>query len=177
VPGKEGGMGCIVAFADADNGWIGSGNKFEMTTDGGVTFSPITLPAGAGKVASMSLRTPKDGYLIDSAGMLYITSDGGKTWTPKSLGFTNPEILGFGSGPFINETPKAAVRFTDADNGVVVLGLKGKTSMIALRTNDGGNTWKEETLPVELGTPYLSPDSRFLTINNWGDGLIVLKYE
>jgi hypothetical protein len=98
-------------------------------------------------------------------------------WQSKSLGLTTPEILGFGSGPFINETPKAAVRFVDENNGVVVLGLAGKTSMVALRSADGGKTWKEKPLPVELGTPYLSRDSRFLTINNWGDGLTVLKYE
>ena len=79
--------------------------------------------------------------------------------------------------PFVNETPQAAVRFIDADHGLVVLGLSGKTSMIALRTADGGKTWKEESLPARLGTPYISRDGKFLAVNKWNDGVILLKHK
>ena len=174
---KAGGMACILAFADAKTGWVGSGTKFQMTTDGGATWEELALPKDVSKVAAISLRTPTDGYLIDGNGILHITQDGGKTWSSRSLGLDNPSIMGFVSGGFVNETPQAAVRFMDANHGLVVLGLAGKTSMVVLRTADGGKTWKEESLPAELGKPYLSRDGKFLTVNQYGKGLIVFKYE
>ncbi len=174
---KAGGMGCILSFADAKTGWLGFGNKFQMTSDGGATWKELALPAEVTKTAAVSLRTPTEGYLVDQDGVLHVTQDGGKTWSSRSLGLNAPGIKGFASGAFINETPQAAVRFTDANHGLVVLGLSGKTNMIALRTADGGKTWKEESLPAETGTPYLSRDGKFLTVNQWGKGLTVLKYE
>ncbi|MBN2242079.1 MAG: hypothetical protein JW793_05265 [Acidobacteria bacterium] len=177
IEGKTGGMGCILAFADAKTGWLGSGDKFEMTADGGATWKAMALPEGAGKVAAISLRTATDGYLVDQNGALYTTRDGGKTWSSGSLGLQNPGILGFASGPFINETPQAAVRFSDADNGLVVLGLSGKANLIALRTADGGRTWKEESLPAEVGKPYLSRDGKFLSVNQWGKWITMLQYK
>lgn len=178
VADKAGGFGCLVSFTDAKTGWFGFGNKFEMTTDGGATWTGLTLPEEVTKVASISLRTPADGYLVDDKGVLYITSDGGRTWSSRSLGLDNPAIMGFVSGGFVNEVPQVAIRFTDANNGVVVMGLSGKASMIALHTADGGKTWKEESLPATLfGAPYISRDGKYVTINKWGEGTTLLKYE
>jgi len=174
---KAGGMGCILSFADAKTGLFGFGAKFQMTTDGGATWKELALPKDISKVAAISLRTPTDGYLVDGDGVLQITKDGGKTWSSRSLGIDNPSILGFVSGGFVNEIPQAAVHFFDANHGLVVLGLSGKTSMIALRTADGGKTWKEESVPAGLGAPYISRDGKFLTVNQWGKGVMLLKYE
>jgi photosystem II stability/assembly factor-like uncharacterized protein len=174
---KAGGMGCILSFADAKTGWLGFGDKFETTADGGATWKELALPEGVGKVAAISLRTPADGYLLDENAVLHVTQDGGKTWSSQSLGLEAPSILGFASGAFINEIPQAAVRFVDSDHGLVVLGLEGKTSMVALRTADGGKTWKEESVPSKLGAAYISRDGKFLTVNKWGEGTTVLKYE
>jgi len=177
VADKAGGMGCILAFADTKTGWFGSGDKFQMTADGGATREELALPENVSKVAAISLRTPTDGYLVDGDGVLHVTQDGGKTWSSRSLGLDNPSIMGFAGGPFINETPQAAVRFVYAGHGLVVLGLSGKTSMVALRTADGGKNWAEESLPAELGKPHLSRDGKFLTVNQWGNGVALLKYE
>ncbi|MGD9161823.1 MAG: YCF48-related protein [Desulfobacteraceae bacterium] len=170
-----GGMASILAFADAKTGWVGSGSKFKMTTDGGATWNELTLPKDVTAVAAISLRTPKDGYLIGKNGILYITADNGKTWKSCSLGLENPVILGFGSGGWINETPQAAVRFINANNGLVVLGLDGNTNMIAMRTANGGKTWKKESVPAKLGKPFISRDGRFLTVSKWQEGLTLLK--
>ena len=90
----------------------------------------------------------------------------------------NPAVKGFVSEGFVNEIPQAAVRFTDAEDGVAVLGLSGKPGMIAMQTADGGRTWEETGLPVKLfGAPYISRDCRLVTINKWGEGTTVLKYE
>jgi len=178
IPDKAGGFGCLVTFADAETGLLGFGDKFQMTTDGGATWKELVLPKDVSKVAAISLRTPADGYLIDSSGVLHITQDGGNTWSSQSLGLENPDIMGFVSEGFVNEIPQAAVRFIDDNHGLVVLGLKVKTSMIALRTTDGGKTWKEESLPAKLfGAAYISRDGKFVTINKWGEGTTLLKYE
>jgi photosystem II stability/assembly factor-like uncharacterized protein len=177
VAEKAGGMGCLLSFADAKTGVFGFGNKFQMTTDGGATWKELALPKDVSNVAAISLRTPTEGYLVDKDGVLHITQDGGKTWSSRSLGLNAPSIKGFVTGGFVNETPQAAVRFLDANHGLVVLGLSDKTSMIALRTANGGKTWKEEILPAELGKPYISRDGKFLTVNQWGKGLTLLKYE
>jgi len=168
-----GGLASILAFADAKTGWVGSGNKFKMTTDGGATWNDLTLPDGVKAVAAISLRTPKDGYLLAKNGVLYITRDGGKSWKSCSLGLENPVILGFDN--VWVETPQAAVRFTDAKNGLVVLGLSGNDNMIALRTADGGKTWKKESVPAKLGKPFISRDGKFLTVSKWQVGLTLLK--
>jgi len=177
IADKQGGMGCLVAFADPKTGWFGFGTKFQTTTDGGTTWKELALPNDANNVAAISLRTPKDGYLVDKNGVLYITKDGGQTWSSQSLGLNSPNIMGFVSSGFVNETPQAAVRFSDANHGLVVLGLSGETSLFALRTADGGKTWKKETLPAGLGKPYISRDGKYLTVNQWGKGTTLLKYE
>jgi photosystem II stability/assembly factor-like uncharacterized protein len=174
---KAGGMGCILSFADAKTGLFGFGTKFQMTADGGATWNELALPQNVSKVAAISLRTAKDGYLVDKDGVLHITQDGGKTWSSKSLGLDAPNILGFVSAGFVNEIPQAAVRFLDAKHGLVVLGLSGKTNLVALRTADGGKTWKEENLPAGLGAAYISHNGKFLTVNLWGKGTTLLKYE
>jgi len=133
-----------------------------MTTHSVATWNELMLPRNVGGVAAISLRTPTNGCLIGKNGILYITQDGGRTLASRSLGLNNQEILGFGSGGWINETPQAAVRFTDAAHGLVVLGPSGNTDMIALRKADGGKTWKEESVPAELGKPFISRDNLML---------------
>ena len=159
-----------MAFADTETGWVGSGAEFQITTDGGATWEELVLPEGVSQVAAISLRTPMDGYLVDMDGVLHITQDGGKTWLSKSLGLEAPSIMDL-------DTPWAAVRFSDADHGLVVLGFFGESSMVALRTVDGGETWEEESLPVGSGTPYLSRDGKFLTVHQFSKGLTLLNYE
>jgi photosystem II stability/assembly factor-like uncharacterized protein len=160
----------LLAFADTETGWAGSGAEFQMTTDGGATWEDLVLPEGVNDVAAISLRTPTDGYLVDMDGILYITQDGGKTWTSQSLGLDDPTVMPL-------ETPAAAVRFFDADNGLIILGLFGDTNMMALRTADGGATWEVESLPSGLGVPYLSRDGKFLAVHQFSKGLTLFKYK
>jgi photosystem II stability/assembly factor-like uncharacterized protein len=142
-----------------------------MTTDGGASWEELVLPEGVSEVVALSLRTPTDGYLLDADGVLHITQDGGQTWSSHSLGFDDPTIYPL-------ETPAATVRFFDAENGLVVLGLFGESEMRALRTADGGQTWEEESLPVGVGKPYLSRDGTFLSVYAFSKkGLTLLKYE
>jgi photosystem II stability/assembly factor-like uncharacterized protein len=166
--GKDG----VLSFVDADTGWAGTESEFNATTDGGATWETLTLPEGVLEVAAISLRTSEDGYLLETNGVLHTTQDGGTTWS--SIGTLARE-----DGSEITDVPtgQAPVRFLDADHGMVVLDL-GKDGMTVLRTKDGGQTWKEESLGVDWSTPYLSPDGMYVTLVTVLDPeIIVLRYQ
>jgi photosystem II stability/assembly factor-like uncharacterized protein len=167
----------MVSFLDDTTGWIRTQRGLQATTDGGQTLQEITLPEGIEDIMGISLRTPTDGYVVDSAGVLYTTSDGGQTWSSQTLGVdlaTYTIIL-----PTTNTTT-AAVRFADAEHGVVVLNLAGggQVRVVALRTADGGQTWAEESVTSTMwgAVPYLSPDGMFLTLYD-SEQVTVFRYQ
>jgi photosystem II stability/assembly factor-like uncharacterized protein len=171
------GQSCMLSFLDDATGWIHTRQGLWMTTDGGETLQEIALPGGIETIMGISLRTPTDGYVVDSAGVLYTTSDGGQTWSSQTLGVdleTYTIILP------TSDTTTAAVRFADADHGVVVVNLAGggQVRVVALRTADGGQTWEEESVTSTMwgAVPYLSPDGMFLTLYDSGQ-ITVLRYQ
>lgn len=145
-----------------------------MTTDGGATWEELVLPEDVSKVAAVSLRTPTDGYLVDVNGVLHITQDEGKTWSSQSMGLDEDAMI------MDLDTPQAAVRFSDVDNGLVILGLLGggNSGIVAFRTADGGETWEEEGISDRLGMPYLTRDSAFFTVYTLNSReIVVFQYE
>jgi photosystem II stability/assembly factor-like uncharacterized protein len=75
----------------------------------------------------------------------------------------------------------AAIRFFDADRGLIVLNLigdEGKTKVVALHTADGGQTWEDEVVTSEIGNLHLSPDGKVLTITSYLDSgkITVFRY-
>jgi photosystem II stability/assembly factor-like uncharacterized protein len=89
--------------------------------------------------------------------------DGGKSWSTQTLGldkYGEMKLLP------VTETTTAAMRFIDADHGIVVLSLAGggDSQVVALRTTDGGQTWEEEIVPAKLSIPYLTRDGALLTL-------------
>ena len=169
---KAGGFDCLLAFADTVTGWAASDRGFEATTDGGATWEELVLPEGVGEVVAISLRTPGDGYLLDTDSALHVTQDGGKTWS--LMGTLKRED---GSAVTGLLPAQAAVRFLDAEHGMVVVDL-GKAGMTVLRTRDGGQTWKEESLGVDWAAPYLSRDGMIVALVTTMDPeIIVLQYQ
>jgi hypothetical protein len=164
-----------LSFLDAETGWLATSNQLGMTTDGGQTWEAIPLPEGIQDIAAASLRTATDGYLLDIAGVLYITSDGGQSWSAHSLG------LDLEDSTFPNhDTASAAIRFLDADHGVIALSLAngGDSRVIVLRTADG-QTWRQENVmkAALLVSLYLSRDASTLTVANKMESQItVLRY-
>ena len=161
-----------VSFSDERTGWgmTTERREFYATADGGKSWTAIPLPEGMGRPAALHLRTARDGYILDTAGYLFATADGGKNWTARSLGLAEGETI-----PPLNHS--AAVRFSDALRGVAVFsvlgGGEGRTR--ALRTSDGGATWREEPLPAPIGMFHLSRDGVFLThMDLYDNGKITL---
>lgn len=149
----------FISFVDDQVGWAASSSagKLWATADGGQTWTEVALPEDSGEIATVALRTASDGYLLDSSGTLYVTADGGQSWSAQSMGLENNVLT-------TTNIPLAAMRFTDADNGVVIATLVGgQGAFLALRTADGGQTWEQEVLPVDFGSPYLTHDGTLLT--------------
>jgi hypothetical protein len=166
-------MASILAFAmTKQDGLVQVSNSADHRR--GAHGQNLALPDRVTAVAAISLRTQLTGYRLIRAHPVQYQGCC-KSWTSCSLGLKDPVIQGFGSGGWINETPEAAIRFTDANNGLVVLGLSSRDSMIALRTSDGGKSWKEEAVPAKNGKPFISRDGRFLTVSKWLEGLTLLK--
>jgi photosystem II stability/assembly factor-like uncharacterized protein len=151
-----------LSFLDAETGWLAASNQLGITTNGGQTWEAIPLPEGVQDIAAISLRTVTEGYLLDINGVFYTTPDGGQSWSSHSLDLGNSTLLN-------HETASAAIRFSDADHGVMALNLasEGESKIIVLRTVDGGQTWAPEnvmtTAPL-LVSLYLSRDGSTLTV-------------
>jgi photosystem II stability/assembly factor-like uncharacterized protein len=168
---------CQLSFLDTQTGWVANVGKLSVTTDGGETWQEITLPEGIATIAAISLLTPSEGYVVDYDGNLYITSDGGANWSSqKTL-----DLEKYGELKLVppSNLASVAMRFLDADHGVIVLNLigGGDNKVVALRTADGGQTWQEESVPAEIGVPYLSSDGKFLTLYGLlNSDVTVLRY-
>ena len=159
-----------ISFLDARTGWVGSSNQLWATDDGGQTWTELALPAVAGSVIANALRTADDGYLLDAEGTLHVTNDGGESWTSHSLGLED-EIL---ASPTVQT---AAMRFFDESNGVLILNLEGEPGLTALRTSDGGQSWMQESVPVDPGVVHLTHDGALLTVVAGVRGdLVVVRY-
>ena len=165
-----------LSFLDANTGWIATPHQLGVTTDGGQTWEDVPLPGDVQEIAAIFLRTPTDGYLLDVNGVLYVTTDAGQSWSSHPLGLDLE-----GSAIPSRETASAAVRFTDADHGLVVIHLAGGLSsrVVALRTTDGGQTWEQEDVTTTslLVALYLSHDGSVLTVTDQTEAqVIVLRY-
>jgi photosystem II stability/assembly factor-like uncharacterized protein len=131
-------VGCTkygISFADAKTGWVAgscgdTGPFFEVTHDGGVTWTAQPFPCGAGCVLNPpQFTSPLDGELVggESGFGLYRTTDGGKTWTERAA-----------------SVPAAFPYFIDATHGVA-MGATGNSNPNAVlwTTADGGDSWAQ----------------------------------
>jgi photosystem II stability/assembly factor-like uncharacterized protein len=99
------------------------------TSDGGVTWSGLTLPGK--RPLDADFVDPEHGWAVDGAGTgtwLFRTADGGQTWAPVS---TNT-ALSFNIVP-IDE----AIHFVDLMHGYAASEFAGDF----YRSGDGGHTW------------------------------------
>ena len=152
----------FLSFLDARTGWAATPHQLGMTVDGGATWTDVTLPENVQEIAAIALETAVDGYVLDKGGNLFVTQDGGQTWVSRSLG---PMIRG-DKRLFDLASPTAAIRFLDANHGVVILSLigGGERETLAMYTSDGGRTWEEQSLVEQFGAVHLTRDGRFLTL-------------
>jgi photosystem II stability/assembly factor-like uncharacterized protein len=99
------------------------------STDGGLHWNYPPSPPLGGYVGNLALSATTGGvtgWLAMVRGPLYVTTDGGRTWTPANL--RGAEVGPAGSG-------EIEVVFTDPRHGWAA------TSTEIFRTSDGGRQW------------------------------------
>jgi hypothetical protein len=171
-----------MSFLDEQTGWAASPIRLQQTTDGGTSWNNITLPwTDSQNIATIELRTATDGYILTTQGNLYSTADGGQHWETYALGL-NPEeelITARTVGQY------AAMRFWDAQQGMVVFSLSDRTVWYAI-TQDGGQSWQRDEISLLRDQSYyyhlfLSRSTPLLTVTdsflNGQNSSIVLRYE
>ncbi len=162
------GISKSIRFLDEQTGWAASEKELWATTDGGQTWVDVPLPESDITILAVELLTEVDGYLLAHPGILYATHDGGVTWTSLDLGLGEDQVSLFAL---------PTMRFFDAQSGLIVTKVGGK-GVVAFRTANGGATWEQQEVSVDLETSnptfYLSADGETLTIK---DNLVmVLRY-
>ncbi len=143
----------------------GSQTVFQMelavTTDGGVSWTAITLPAEIGVVASFSCASADTcavlGLNLAGNPVFLETTDGGQTWSTHA---GPPELK---ANTKVNTIDCLSVTNCLA----VVSGYKGSGYAVALTTSDGGASWSDAALPASfvpmLGAQCLSGGTCVMT--------------
>jgi photosystem II stability/assembly factor-like uncharacterized protein len=161
------GRECPMSFFDENNGWFYQNEKLRSTADGGRNWEELTLPAKAATIKAVQLRTKNDGYVLDISGNFLTTNDGGKTWSKTQLPLQKYHLQGI----MEFESAVAGIRFFNKDEGVIVASFSGgerEDRVQAFRTKDGGQNWQSELVSPGSGVIFLSPDARFVTVQNLG---------
>ncbi len=124
------------SFSTSDSGFVcgsrSSRGVLFHTLDGGSSWSAITLPGSPAPLNDLDLSTSSPfGVVAGDSGYVAVTSDGGRNWTDRSIGWTT-----WPSGGHVE-----AVTFTDSLHGWAVgRALSGSGPRFAA-TTDGGRSW------------------------------------
>jgi photosystem II stability/assembly factor-like uncharacterized protein len=113
-------------FADTLTGCVVGGDDRDFravvlrTTDGGVSWTPATVPSGARFLRSAYFVSPDEGWACGRSGTIIHTTDAGQTWASQTTGV---------------DTTLFDIEFAD--------GLRGMAAgnSVVLSTTDGGLTW------------------------------------
>lgn len=164
--------GCkFISFVDRQTGWIAAPQLLAETRDGGKTWMELVLPDGLKEIVAADRLDASQGFLMDAGGTMFVTRDAGKTWTRMKMPWK-------GENPPFSTAPVAALRFNDALHGTALMWRKmPQLELTAMRTDDGGRTWKVEKVPVKYGGIFLAPDGKTLTVSGVNGETSVWRYQ
>lgn len=168
-----------LSFLDENTGWVATLERFKYknkevmlgsTKDGGKTWEGIVLPDEIEDILSIHLRTPENGYVLDSKKNLYITKDGGKSFSKQPLNIEDIDLMA-------NFAQQIILKFSDENNAFIA--YKDKSAKLkAARSNDGGKTWTNETIPDSpIGALHLSQDGKIITLTRVNKPIKILEYK
>jgi photosystem II stability/assembly factor-like uncharacterized protein len=135
----------LVAFPDAQDGWVAAWDRLLHTSDGGVSWSPQTIGIDDYHLVSGIAAGDKDHCCVsanssDGQGFsIYYTTDGGANWSQADL-----------SGTDAANGSSTAVCFADPHDVWV-----GATGDRLLRSTDGGQTWTESSIPTDDRSEFI----------------------
>jgi photosystem II stability/assembly factor-like uncharacterized protein len=141
-------------WATHDGGWVTALDdvKISRTIDGGANWTTSTVTTNDNEwVFSLDAKSASECWILtynlaEGGSKIYVTKNGGQTWTRKGAN-TFPAPTGFGDG----------IQFLDSQNGVV-FGDPVNGEFEIYRTSDGGETWVQveaakipDAFPGEFG--------------------------
>ncbi|MDP2302777.1 MAG: YCF48-related protein [Ignavibacteria bacterium] len=145
-----------VAFTDQNIGVVvGEKYKIGFTTDGGVNWTPATLPTitGTPNFRDVSFINSNTVIAVGDA-MVMVSNDAGKNWS--NSGATVPEVL-------------TGLEFKDPTNGWAVGAKTSPRSIALLYTSDGGVNWTNrvdysvfDTMKTVTDVAYNSAGNAFI---------------
>ena len=162
-PPDPNGFGAGVVFVDPTHAWVlPSSGPLYRTRDSGRTWDPLSLPCGEyDHPAGPSFLDERSGYLVcggqPAAGnqekALYVTNDGGDTWTERSGTY----VLHPNAGRTVPATGYASgLQFRNTKMGLLSAARGG-----IFRTQTGGLTWRQVFYAEDIGD-FTWPTSRRL---------------
>ncbi len=162
----------FLSFLDAKTGWAATSTRLVTTTDGAAGLTDGVLPEGADRIAAISLVDIGNGFLLAQSGEIFFTKDNGQTW--KAAGALPLKDIAIAD----KNPPVAAMRFTDAGHGIVIVPSAGGGSsrVTAFHTSDGGATWIQETVTDVFGFPVIAHDGKTLTLYTITSKILVYQY-
>ncbi len=161
------------SFLDETTGWLSNSHIFGTTADGGATWTLQPIPETANNIATIDTYAAGEGYLLDQSGVLFFTQDDGIHW--REAGRLEIDEIVFPPTAY----QLAAMRFSDTNHGLIVVSSSpyGKdTPVTAFHTDDSGETWISESVPVLAGPVYLAREGGYLTVITANGQLTLLKY-
>lgn len=151
-----------VFFTDADNGWIGGAtpppgeeeglggpSALLATTDGGHTWqTSYNIPVSIYRIFFVDKNT---GWASGSKGMMYNTSDGGRSWDTQRTELETSDgpmdLTGEGAKRFAMR----GVQFVDKDNGFASATATEEQTGRLIVTSNGGAAWRRVWIVTGAG--------------------------
>ena len=128
-----------IAITSADLGgsgifaWAVGGKKLIVSTNKGQAWKTVKLPSSKTRIRQVSFTAPKAGFLLDTTGRLWNTSNGGSSWKERiSAGTQSISGISFGS----------------SSSGYLSVESFGDdfTNAYILHTSDGGQSWRPQAI-------------------------------
>ena len=146
----------FIRFVSPDTGFVAGGmtagqtGHLKKTTDGGVNWADIPIPAEIKKISGLEVLSSQELWIgainqvntqNGPATRVYHTLNGGSTWTSNDLVYTGPTV--------------SSIKFFDHFHGRVLCEYR------IYSTNDAGLTWHEQILSYDIQrlTSMYWPDS------------------
>ena len=159
-----------MAFTDLQHGWIaGPNGTMERTTDGGMTWSPMT--SGTTSALSVAFADSLNGWAVGAVGLVLHTTNGGVSWTSQgnitinglvgaAFRSSSAGIVVGGNGS-IYQTTNGGTTWTPRTSGtseaLYAIAYQDSATVIAvgntgtiLRSTDGGVSWARKSIPSDL---------------------------
>ncbi len=149
----------MVSFIDENTGIAASRNVFGITNDGAETWNYFELQSDK-DIICIKMETADRFFYVDSSLTLYITEDGGNSWTSSALNLPDGD----------NYVPaKKYIEITvDGENSYTVYCIqKGTFLLKSYSTNDGFATYTENAMPLlKVSGNYIHVEGNYLTLFN-----------